>query len=209
MPATALTGAAIAADALRWKGRGYVYGGTGSRPGDWDCSSFASYVLGHDLGLSLPGGSWAQVTRSGTQHGPVVVSYATWPGAVTIAAGSATAGDLVLFVGLGAGGHMGIVLAPGKMISALDSASGTLVTPINGYGPPGAPVVYRRVKGAAAGPIPAVPGPGGTGWGGMLLALAAGAGIGAGIIVLIVGAAVAVAAGAVWLAGRAGREMMG
>ena len=206
VPPPTLSGDAIAADALRYDGLGYVYGGTGSRPGDWDCSSFASYALGHDLALELPGGTWAQVTRNGTLHGPVVVTYATWGGAVTIPASAAGPGDLVLFVGVGTGGHMGIVLGPDKMISALDTAQGTLITPINGYGPPGAPVIYRRVKATATGPIPQPPGPGGTGWGGMLLAMAAGLAVGAGAIVLIVGAAVGIAAGAVWLAGRAARE---
>ena len=203
------TGAAIAAAAQRYAGRGYVYGGTGARPGDWDCSSFASYVLGHDLGMGLPGGTWAQVTRNGTLHGPVVVTYATWGGAATIAEASAGPGDLVLFVGVGTGGHMGIVLGPNKMVSALDTAQGTLVSPIAGYGPPGAPIVYRRVRGAATGPIPQLTGAGGTGWGGTLLAAAAGLAVGAGAVALVLALAVAAAAGAVWLASRAAREVVG
>lgn len=208
MATTTVSGAAIADAALRYKGEGYVYGGTGSRPGDWDCSSFVTYVLGHDLGMAVPGGSWASVTGRGTVHGPVVTSYATWSGAVTVPAGQAAEGDLVLFVGLGTGGHMGIVLGPDKMVSALDSSQGTLVSPIQGYGPAGAPIVYRRIREAASGPIPQAPGAAGTGWGGLLLAAAAGLGIGAAMIAVILGLAVAAAAAAVWLATRvAGRAV--
>lgn len=201
----ATSGAAIADAALRYKGETYVYGGTGARPGDWDCSSFVTYVLGHDLGLAVPGGSWAAVTGRGTQHGPVVTSYATWGGAATIPAGQAAEGDLVLFVGLGTGGHMGIVLGPDKMVSALDTSQGTLVSPVNGYGPAGAPIIYRRLKNAAAGPIPQAPGVAGTGWGGLLIAAAAGLGAGAAMIAAILTLAVGVAAGTVWLATRAVR----
>lgn len=200
---TATTGTEIASAALRYKGEGYVYGGTGSRPGDWDCSSFVTYVLGHDLGLGVPGGSWASVTGRGTVHGPVVTSYATWSGAVTIPESQAAEGDLVLFVGTGTGGHMGIVLGHNQMISALDTAQGTLVSPIQGYGPPGAPIIYRRVKASAAGPIPRAPGVAGTGWGGLLAAAAAGLTVGAVMIAAVIGLAVALAAAAVWLATRA------
>lgn len=206
------TGAAVAAAALRYNGQDYIYGGTGAQPGDWDCSSYASYVLGHDLRLGLPGGTWAQVTRNGTLHGPVVVTYATWGGAVTIPGASAQPGDLVLWVGVGTGGHMGFVLGPDKMISALDpeirgnAQTGTAVTPIDGWGPPVTPI-YRRVKASATGPIPQLAGATGTGWGGMLAALAAGLAVGAGAIALVVGAALGLVAGAMWLAGRAAREV--
>lgn len=144
-----VTGDQIAADALRWSGQGYIYGGPAARPGDWDCSSFISWVLGHDLGLALPGGKWGAAGFPPNAHGPVVESYASWRGAVTV--GAPARGDLVCFVGQGVNGHIGIVLGPDQMVSALDSSDGTKVTPINGYGPPGAPIVYRRVLGAAAG----------------------------------------------------------
>ena len=144
-----ITGDQIAADALAYQGAGYVYGGPAARPGDWDCSSFISYVLGHDLRAGLPGGKWGAPGFPPNAHGPVVESYASWPGAITVNAPAR--GDLVCFVGAGTSGHMGIVLGTDQMVSALDSSQGTLVTPINGYGPPGAPIVYRRVLGAAAG----------------------------------------------------------
>lgn len=144
-----VSGDQIAAAGERYAGQGYVYGGTASRPGLWDCSSFISYVLGHDLKLSLPGGKWGAAGFPPNSHGPVVTSYASWRGAMTV--GSPARGDLVCFVGEGPNGHIGIVLGPDRMVSALDSASGTLVSPITGYGPPGAPIIYRRVLGAAAG----------------------------------------------------------
>src|SRR5215475_13695272 len=49
------------------------------------------------------------------------------------------------------------------MVSALDSADGTKETPIHGYGPPGAPIVFRRVLGAAAGSAAATVGRAATG----------------------------------------------
>lgn len=211
MATATLTGQDIAAAALRYKGQGYVYGGTGARPGDWDCSSFVSYILGRVLGLTLPGGSWATVTGNGTQHGPVVVTYATWTGAVTIAQADAAAGDLVMWPGIGTGGHIGIVLGPNQMVSALDpiirgdAESGTAVTSIEGFGPQGVPMIFRRVTATAAGPVPALTGAGGTGWGGLMLAVLAGLGIGVGAIALVIGAAAVAALGAVWLASRAVR----
>src|SRR5215475_547672 len=156
-----VTGDQIAADALQYDGEGYVWGGTGTRPGDWDCSNYISYVYGHDLGLALPGGKWGAPGFPPGSHGPVVTDYAEWKGAVTVNAPAR--GDLVCFVGEGASGHIGIVLDTDRMISALDSTDGTKVTPIHGYGPPGAPIVYRRVLGAAAGSAAATVGRAATG----------------------------------------------
>lgn len=160
-----VTGDQIASDALRYRGRGYVFGGTARAPGDWDCSSFVSYVLGHDLHLALPGGKWGGAGEPPGSHGPVVLSYSSWSGASPVS--SPARGDLVCWPGAGADGHIGIVLGPNQMVSALDSSQGTLVTPIQGYGPPGITPVYRRVKGVSAGtatgPVPAGGGPAGTG----------------------------------------------
>jgi hypothetical protein len=121
-----------------------------------------SYVLGHDFNLALPGnGRFGEAGYPPHAHGPVVVDYANWQGARTIP-GPPQAGDLCCFVGLGASGHIGIALAANQMVSALDSIDGTIVSPIQGYGPYGAPLIYRRISGVPAGP--GVPPPGyGTG----------------------------------------------
>src|SRR5215472_13498415 len=74
--AAVVTGDQVASDALRYVGAGYIYGGPAARPGDWDCSSFVSYVLGHDLGMALPGGKWGAPGFPPGSHGPVVESYA-------------------------------------------------------------------------------------------------------------------------------------
>jgi NlpC/P60 family protein len=209
----AVSGDQIAADALRYKGAGYVFGGPARSPGDWDCSSFVSYVLGHDLHLALPGGKFGAPGFPPNAHGPVVTSYASWKGAVTVAAPGAR-GDIVCFVGTGPNGHMGIVLGPDRMVSALDSASGTLVSPITGYGPQGAPIVYRRVLAAAAGT--AIQGAaGGAGAGGQPGGGNVGAAVEALLIVgVMVGAVLAaavvagaaIAAGGAWVASRAASD---
>lgn len=111
-----------------------------ANPRGWDCSGYVNYVLGHDLGYTLPGGV---KDFSGTWHGPVVAQYATWKGAGTVR--EEEPGDLAVWVGLGAGGHIGIVTGKNEMISALDPQYGTVVTPIRGYGPAGAPLIFRRV----------------------------------------------------------------
>jgi cell wall-associated NlpC family hydrolase len=199
------SGTLIAQDAERYIGLGYVFGGDASQPGVWDCSSFVSYVLGHDLGLALPGGRWGEPGFPPTAHGPVVTSYASWTGAVTVT--TAEVGDLACFVGEGASGHIGIVVGNNLMVSALDTAQGTCKTPIIGYGPYGAPLIYRRILGIPPGPgIPGRGGGGGAGGGGPGSALVALMVVGAmaGAVVLAAGLVGAlVAAGSVWLAGKA------
>ena len=207
--AAPVTGAAIAADAMRYVGRGYVFGGNASAPGDWDCSSFVSYVLGHDLNMPLPGGRWGQPGFPPSSHGPVVETYASWSGAVPISVGQAGAGDLVLFVGIGAGGHMGIVLGPNKMISALNSQQGTLVSPILGYGPVGVPPVYRHLTGVPGGVPSGAPGPGTSGVSltqelpGILSSLMRGVVVVAGLVAVVVGAAALAGWGLYALSARA------
>ena len=114
----AITGAQIAADAQQYAGKGYVYGGNASSPGRWDCSSFVSFVLGHDLGLPLPGGgTWGSPGYPPNAHGPVVTDYASWAGAGTV--GTPQAGDLCCWVGAGTAGHIGIAISPTQMITGM------------------------------------------------------------------------------------------
>lgn len=139
-----VTGAEVASYGLTFRGLGYVFGGNASYPGDWDCSSFVSYVFGKGFNLALPGGRWGEPGFPPYDHGPVVTDYAGWNLAVTIPQGQEAAGDLACFVGVGANGHIGIVTGPNRMISALNPAIGTAETPIVGYGPYGAPLEIRR-----------------------------------------------------------------
>ena len=63
------SGAAIAADALRYKGAGYTWDGSPARGiGQWDCSSFANWVIGHDMKLAIP--TYGAGKYTGSSHGP-------------------------------------------------------------------------------------------------------------------------------------------
>ena len=137
-----------ATDLLRYAGKvPYVWGGADPVSG-WDCSGAVNWVLGHDLGMTLPGGIKG---FDGSYHGPVVLDYAAWGGAVTVA--SPVAGDLCIWAGSGADGHIGIAISPQRMVAALDPALGTAVTPIQGAGPGGVQVMFRRVTGAPGGGV--------------------------------------------------------
>lgn len=150
--ATQRTTASIVAAAQSYEHRWtYVFGGTPSPPGrlTGDCSSFITTVLGYNLHLALPGGKWGSPGLPPNGHGPVVTDYATWNGARTVT--TAQPGDLCCFVGTGANGHIGIAVSVDRMVSALNPQDGCLETPIAGYGPPGAPLIYRRLLGIPEG----------------------------------------------------------
>ena len=80
------TPSAIANAIQKYQGHAYLFGGApgpnGANP--WDCSSCASFVLGHDVGLDIPGGQWATVTNNGNTHGPSTIKYLSWDGAETV-----------------------------------------------------------------------------------------------------------------------------
>lgn len=154
---TATTSSAIANDALRYQGAGYVWGGAPAKgPGNWDCSSFANWVIGHDLGLAIP--LYKAGTYDGSSHGPPTTVWLVWPGCFNVPAAQAQPGDLVIWPT-----HMGIYIGGGQMISALDTADGTKVTTVAG----GAPTAegggtYRRLAAIGApSPTPATGAPGG------------------------------------------------
>ena len=135
------TDSAIANDALKYGGAGYVWDGAPADGiGDWDCSSFCNWVIGHDLGLAIPG--YAPGTYTGAVHGPNTVSWLAWTGCVTVGREQAQAGDLAIWQT-----HMGIVLAENTMISAQDEALGTGQSIITGA-IPGELLFIRRLKAA-------------------------------------------------------------
>lgn len=119
-------GSAIANDALRYKGAGYVWGGAPAKGiGNWDCSSFCNWVIGHDEQMAIPG--YAAGKYDGSSHGPPTTVWLVWNGCTTIGhdPNSAQAGDLCVWQT-----HMGIALGPNSMISAQDPALGTNVSNI-------------------------------------------------------------------------------
>lgn len=119
------TNSAIANDALKYVGSGYVYGGNASKVGDWDCSSFVSYVLGHDLGIGLPGGSWGQPGFPPNTHGPTTGTYALWGTALNQQ--EVQPGDLVVW-----SSHMGIAISNSEIVSAQDEKLGVGTSSIAG-----------------------------------------------------------------------------
>jgi cell wall-associated NlpC family hydrolase len=121
----------ISADALKYQGAGYVWGGAPAKGiGNWDCSSFANWVCGHDVGLPIPG--YAAGSYTGSSHGPVTGEWMVWSGLTTVGNNGsvAQAGDLAVWQT-----HMGICLGPNSMISAQNPSSGTQVSAINGFIP--------------------------------------------------------------------------
>jgi cell wall-associated NlpC family hydrolase len=144
--APASTPSGISNDALRYVGHAYLFGGApgpnGTKP--WDCSSFANWVLGHDLNMILPGSS--KPGYNGASHGPNTLLYLAWGSATTVShkASDAMPGDLLVWQT-----HMGFALGGDQMVSALNESLGTKVTSISG-GSPGAEVLFvRRIKGTS------------------------------------------------------------
>ncbi|MHA7293780.1 C40 family peptidase [Arthrobacter sp. HLT1-21] len=109
-----VSSAGIAGTAQSMIGAPYVYGGTSSTAG-WDCSGFVQWVYAQH-GIDLPRTSQAQM------------------GALTPTS-NPQPGDLVVQNG---GGHIGIYIGDGQMVSALNPSQGTLVhavsaMPLVGY----------------------------------------------------------------------------
>lgn len=127
----------IAAKALKYIGSGYVLGGNASRVGLWDCSSFVSFVLGHDLGYNLPGGKWGDPGFPPHAHGPTTREYMLF--GKPIAASQVQKGDLIV-----SSTHMGIVVTEGSYMSAKTPILGTGLGLYTKSFPGGTPV-FRRV----------------------------------------------------------------
>lgn len=116
---------AIADAAQKYVGQGYVWGGPADHPGNWDCSSFVSYVLGHDLGLPLPGGHYGDPGFPPHSHGPTTGSYLLYGGLIDQTA--VAAGDLVVW-----SSHMGIATSNSQIVSARDPQEGVGISGIAG-----------------------------------------------------------------------------
>jgi cell wall-associated NlpC family hydrolase len=140
----------IASDALSYQGAGYVWGGSPAEGiGNWDCSSFANWVCGHDVGLPIPG--YPAGAYDGSVHGPTTVEWLAWGGLETVGVSAAVAepGDLCVWQT-----HMGIATGGGDMISALNPTDGTTVTTIAGGAPPGEVLLVRRYVASVARTVP-------------------------------------------------------
>lgn len=122
------SGAAIAADALRYNGMRYIWGGKPLIDGGTDCSGLANLVVGHDEGLAIP--FFKAGGYDGTQHGPPTMVWLAWGGCDTIGhdGNLAQPGDLAVWQT-----HMGICLGPNQMISAQNPTDGTRISGINGF----------------------------------------------------------------------------
>jgi cell wall-associated NlpC family hydrolase len=128
----------IAAQSLKYMGASYVFGGRADRVGNWDCSSFTSYILGHDLGYPLPGGKWGDAGMPPHTHGPTTNSYLLW--GKPVSASQVQKGDLVV-----SSEHMGIVVdTGGTYMSAKAPLLGTNLGNWTKSFPGGSPV-FRRV----------------------------------------------------------------
>jgi cell wall-associated NlpC family hydrolase len=142
VPANGPLGNQIATAAQEYIGAGYVWGGVADKPGNWDCSSFVSYVLGHDIGLYLPGtgadtGSYGDPGYPPHAHGPGSTAYMLYGQGINLA--DVAPGDLVVSTE-----HMGIAISATEMVAAIDPQNGTAV---QGFpaGFPAGPPVYRRL----------------------------------------------------------------
>lgn len=132
--------AAIARDAMQYGGAGYVWGGAPAKGvGNWDCSSFCNWVIGHDLGLAIPG--FAAGNYTGTSHGPPTGAWLLWGGAVSVPTAQMQPGDLCVWQT-----HMGICIGNGQMISALNPGTGTQVTTVDGGAPTGEVLFVKRLR---------------------------------------------------------------
>lgn len=126
---TPASGSGIVSVALEYQGHPYLYGGAPGPNAEnpWDCSSYVNYVVGVRLGRAIPG--YKPGAYTGSSHGPPTGTWGVWSGMAKIARSEVQAGDIVVWVG-----HMGIATGNNEMISALNPAEKTKLTPIDGYG---------------------------------------------------------------------------
>lgn len=119
-------GQQILGAAMKYNGHPYHFGAPSNPQDGWDCSSFVSYVLGHDLGMQLPGNqTWSKATDNGKIHGPVADEFTRTPGFKKVSSNpkNSQPGDLLVWTG-----HVGFATGNGGMFSAYDTQKGTLAT---------------------------------------------------------------------------------
>jgi cell wall-associated NlpC family hydrolase len=131
-PAGGRSGSAIVDDARQYVGRTpYVWGGSSATGAD--CSGLVNLVLGHDLGLPIPGHEDGHYSG----HGPDTGSWYFWSGAVTVPPDQAQPGDLVCWLS-----HIGIYVGGGRMINAPTFGRSVEEAPVWRAPAP----LYRRLK---------------------------------------------------------------
>lgn len=100
-------GPLIVQAARKYIGIPYHFGGAQNPQAGFDCSGLVNWVLGHDLGLTLPGQHAPGFI--GATHGPVTGDYLLWGGAADIPRAQIQPGDLVCgagHIGIATGGNM-------------------------------------------------------------------------------------------------------
>ena len=128
------TGSAIADAGMRYVGSGSVYKWGGGTPAGWDCSGFVNYVVGHDLGQSIPG------SPSGgySGHGPTTVQWALF--GTSVPRSQVQAGDLVVWPLF----HMGIAINGSQMVNC-PGPNGTPAPVVGSIDISLGAVTYRRI----------------------------------------------------------------
>lgn len=116
----------------------YVFGGVPAQ-GSVDCSSLQNEIIGADTGLAIP--LYAAGSYYGQSHGPPTTVWLVWSGAFTIKQDDALPGDLAIWQT-----HMGMIVGPGQLVSALNPSLGVQQTTISGAAPPGEVLFVRRLK---------------------------------------------------------------
>ena len=114
--------ARMAAEAAKFAGHRYVWGGPANAAQGFDCSSFVNMIAG-SLGLALPGGFRAP----SNQHGPSTVSWLPFGGMKRPGFGNMAMNDLYVN-----DHHMGIVTGKGTGFAARSTATGTGPQPVGG-----------------------------------------------------------------------------
>ena len=133
-------GDGTAAEFLIYVGTGYVFGGVGWPPGNWDCSS-AVTTIRLRRGRPVPGGGrWGAPGYPPGSHGPGSDAYLSFGTGVDIPQED----DLVIWAGQGPNGHIGISLGGDRLVSALNPQIGVQVTTLATTKGGLMPSAYRR-----------------------------------------------------------------